>query len=54
MNGNIGNESDTSNRLLLTITQRPLLSSSIVYGVMLIAIAIIGVIGKDKDSSHNS
>lgn len=51
MNGGIGNESDKSNRLLLTITKRPLLSSSIVYGMMLTAIAIIGVVGKDKDTS---
>lgn len=48
MNGNTRNEADKSNRLFSTITKRPLISSSIVYGVMLTAITIIGVAGKDK------
>lgn len=51
MNGNPGNEADQSNRLFLKITKRPLLSSSIVYAVMLTAIAIIGAAGKDKDTN---
>lgn len=50
MNGKPGHEADKSNRLFLKITKRPLLSSSIVYGVMLTAIAIIGVVGKEKEA----
>ncbi|WP_022794076.1 hypothetical protein [Marinococcus halotolerans] len=51
MNGKAGNEADKSHRLFLKITKRPLLSSSIIYGVMLTAIAIIGVVGKDKETN---
>ncbi|MDZ5783477.1 hypothetical protein [Marinococcus luteus] len=42
---------DKPNRLFLKITKKPLLSSSIVYSVMLTAIAIIGIAGKDKNSN---
>lgn len=52
MNEHPGSEADKSHRLFLTITKRPILSSSIVYGVMLTAIAIIGVVGKGKDTDQ--
>ncbi|SDW95168.1 hypothetical protein SAMN05421781_2870 [Marinococcus luteus] len=51
MNKNIGNKAGKSNRLFFKITKRPLLSSSIVYGVMLTVIAIIGIAGKEKDTN---
>ena len=48
MSGKIGNKTDNSNRVFLKITKRPFLSSSIVYGVMMAAIAVIGIAGKDR------